>query len=36
MLKIENLNLKINNKKILQNISFEVKMGEIFNILGHN
>jgi Fe-S cluster assembly ATPase SufC len=33
MLKIKNLNLEIENKKILQNISFEVKSGEIFNIL---
>jgi ABC-type cobalamin/Fe3+-siderophores transport system ATPase subunit len=36
MLKIENLNLEINKKKILKNISFEVTKGEIFNILGHN
>ncbi len=36
MLKVENLNLEIDNKKILENISFEVKSGEIFNILGHN
>jgi len=36
MLKVEKLNLEIENKKILNNISFEVKSWEIFNILGHN
>ncbi len=36
MLKIQNLDLEINNKKILSNVSFEVNSGEIFNILGHN
>ena len=36
MLKIENLNLEINSKKILSGISFEVSSWEIFNILGHN
>ena len=36
MIKINNLNLKINWKKILENISFEVTSWEIFNILGHN
>ncbi|MCD5382960.1 ATP-binding cassette domain-containing protein, partial [Candidatus Gracilibacteria bacterium] len=36
MLKINKINLKIGEKKILNDISFEVKKGEIFNILGHN
>ena len=36
MLKVNNLNLKISKKNILKNINFEVKSGEIFNILGHN
>jgi ABC-type cobalamin/Fe3+-siderophores transport system ATPase subunit len=36
MIKVKNLNLEIVSKKILQDISFEVKSGEIFNILGHN
>jgi len=36
MLKVEKLNLEIENKKILENISFEVKSWEIFNLLGHN
>jgi len=36
MLKVENLNLEIDDKKILNNISFEVEQGNIFNILGHN
>ncbi len=36
MIKVENINLEINNKKILSAISFEVKSWEIFNILGHN
>ena len=36
MLKIKNLNLEINNKKILSDISFEVRSWEIFNILGPN
>ncbi len=36
MIKIENINLEINNKEILSNISFEVRPWEIFNILGHN
>ncbi len=36
MLKIQNLNLNINWKKILDNISFEINSGKIFNILWHN
>ncbi|TAF64955.1 MAG: ABC transporter ATP-binding protein [Cytophagales bacterium] len=36
MLKITNLSLKINNKQILENISFEVKKGDIFCVLGKN
>ena len=36
MLKINNLSFKISKKNILKNINFEVKSGEIFNILGHN
>ena len=36
MIKIEKLNLEINDKEILNNISFEVKAWEIYNILGHN
>ncbi len=36
MIKIINLNLLIKEKKILKNISFEIKSWEIFNILWHN
>jgi len=36
VLKIEKLNFWVNNKQILKDISFEVKSGEIFNILGYN
>ena len=36
MLKINKINLKIWEKKILNDISFEVKKWEIFNILWHN
>jgi len=36
MLKVNNLNLEIENKKILNDISFEVTSWEIFNILWHN
>ncbi len=36
MLKVSNLNTQIKNKNILENISFEVKKGEIFWLLGHN
>ncbi len=36
MLKVNNLNLKINWKKILKDIFFKVEKGEIFNILWHN
>ena len=36
MLKVKELNFKINDKNILNNISFELVSWEIFNILGHN
>lgn len=36
MLKINKINLKINEKNILDNINFSVKKWEIFNILWHN
>ena len=36
MLKIEKLNLNIEWKKVLDNISFEIKDWEIFSLLGHN
>ena len=36
MLKINNLNLKIQDKNILENINFSVNKWEIFNILWHN
>ncbi len=36
MLKVKKLNLEIWDKKILQDISFDVNSWEIFNILGHN
>jgi len=36
MIKIEKLKFIVWKKEILQNISFEVKSWEIFNILGHN
>ena len=36
MLKIENLNLKIDNRETLQNISFDAKEGEITVITGAN
>jgi len=36
MLKIEDINLKKGEKKILNNVSFEVADGEIFGVLGTN
>ncbi len=36
MLKVKKLNLEIWDKKILQDIFFDVNSWEIFNILGHN
>ncbi len=36
ILKVENLNVELNNEKILEDLSFEVKQGEIFTILGPN
>jgi len=36
MIKIEKLNFSVSDKEILNNISFEVKTWEIYNILGHN
>ena len=36
MLKINNLNVKINDKNILENINFEVRKWEIFWLLWHN
>src|SRR5690625_1745163 len=34
MIKVENLNMSFGKKKILNNISFNVKEGEIFGFLG--
>lgn len=36
MLKVEKLNFKIEEKKILNDISFNINKWDIFNILGHN
>jgi len=36
ILKVKNLNVELNNEKILEDLSFEVKQGEIFTILGPN
>jgi len=36
MLKINNLNVQIKDKNILENISFDIKKWEIFWLLGHN
>ena len=36
MIKIENVSKKYGDKKALENISFEVKDGEIFGFIGHN
>jgi len=36
MLKVEKLNFRIDEKNILSDISFDIKKGDIFNILGHN
>ncbi len=36
MLKVENLSLKLGDKQILSNVSFEVPEGEIFGVLGTN
>ena len=32
ILKVKNLNVKLNNDKIIENLSFEIKKGEIFII----
>jgi zinc transport system ATP-binding protein len=36
ILKIKNLNVKLNGETIIENLSFEVKEGEILVILGPN
>ncbi len=36
ILKVENLNVELEGEKILENLSFEVKKGEILTILGPN
>jgi len=36
VLKVENLNVELNGEKILGNLSFEVKEGEVLTILGPN
>ncbi|NFV14533.1 ABC transporter ATP-binding protein (plasmid) [Clostridium sp. FAM 1755] len=36
MLKIENVAFKYNKKKVLDDISFEIKSGDVFALLGHN
>jgi len=36
ILKVKNLNVRLNNEKIIEDLSFEVKEGEILTILGPN
>jgi len=36
MLNLDNLNIVLNNKKIVENVSFKLDDGEIFSLLGHN
>lgn len=36
ILKVKNLNVELSGEKIIENLSFEVKEGEIFTILGPN
>ncbi|MGE5628057.1 MAG: ABC transporter ATP-binding protein [Solirubrobacterales bacterium] len=36
MLKIENIIFKFNKKPVLDNVSFDVKSGDVFALLGHN
>ena len=36
ILKVKNLNVELNGEKILENLSFEVKEGEVLTILGPN
>jgi len=36
ILKVKNLSVQINNEKIIENLSFEVKKGEVLTILGPN
>ena len=36
LLRVKNLSLKIDNKAILKNISFDIKRGEIFALLGES
>jgi len=36
ILKVKNLKVQINNEKIIENLSFEVKKGEVLTILGPN
>jgi len=36
VLKVENLNVELEGERILENLSFEVKEGEVLTILGPN
>ena len=36
ILKVKNLNVKLDNKKIIENLSFELKKGDVLTILGPN
>lgn len=36
VLKVKNLNVKLDNEKVIENLSFEVKEGDILTILGPN
>ena len=36
LLSVKNLSVKIDNKAILKNISFDIKRGEIFALLGES
>jgi zinc transport system ATP-binding protein len=36
LLKVKNLNVELNNEKIISNLSFELKRGQIITILGPN
>ena len=36
ILKVENLNVEMEGERILENLSFEVKEGEVLTILGPN
>jgi zinc transport system ATP-binding protein len=36
ILKVKNLNVKLNDKKIIENLSFELKEGDVLTVLGPN